>query len=133
MTSTFHLYYTVVANSDLVNRESFQVEKVNMQNITKNNVKPPKSAIKLLRGSLWCYVFSIFSVFINLISNNVSFAIQSCSLVRLKMIIQESFSIFYSSMPINLNQYRETVGIFNNCKNIYCSSCNIYYSTANLQ
>ena len=30
----------VVLNSDLVNRETFQVEKVNMQNITKNNVEP---------------------------------------------------------------------------------------------
>ena len=37
MTSTFHLYYTVVVNSDLVNRKTFQVEKVNIPNITKNN------------------------------------------------------------------------------------------------
>ena len=92
MTSTFHLYYTVVVNSDLVNRKTFQVEKVNMQNITKNNVEPQKSA--LLQGTLWCYVFSIFLVFINLFSNNASIAIKSCSLVRFKMIIQESFSYF---------------------------------------
>ena len=52
MTSTCHLYYTVVVNSDLVNRKTFQVEKVNMQNITKNNVEPQKSALKLLRGTL---------------------------------------------------------------------------------
>ena len=52
MTYAFHLYYTVVANSDLVNRKTFQVEKENMQNITKNNVKLHKSALKLLRGSL---------------------------------------------------------------------------------
>ena len=48
MTSTFHLYYTVVANSDLVNRKTFQVEKMNMENITKNNVEPQKNALKLL-------------------------------------------------------------------------------------
>ena len=94
MTSTFHLYYTVVVNSDLVNRKTFQVEKVNMQNITKSNVEPQKSALKLLRGTLSCYVFSIFLVFINLFSNNASVAITSCSLVRFKMIIQESFSDF---------------------------------------
>ena len=33
-------------------------------------------------------------------------------------------------MPINLNQHRGAVGMFNNCKNIYCNSCNIYYSKA---
>ena len=89
MTSTFHLYYTVVVNSDLVNRKTFQVEKMNMQNITKNNVKPQKSTLKLLQGSLWCYVFLIFLVFINLVSNNSSVAIKSCFLVRFqsKMII----------------------------------------------
>ena len=54
MKSTFHLHYTVVVNSDLVNRETFQVEKVNMPNITKNNVEPQKSALKLLRDILWC-------------------------------------------------------------------------------
>ena len=94
MTSTFHLYYTVVVNSDLVNRKTFQVEKVNMQNITKNNVEPQKSALKPLRGILWCSVFSIYLVFINLFSNNTSVAIKSCSLLRFKMIIQESFSYF---------------------------------------
>ena len=33
-------------------------------------------------------------------------------------------------MPINLNQCRGTAGMFNNCKNIYCYSCNIYYNKA---
>ena len=98
MTSTLHLYYTVAANSDLVNRKIFQVEKVNMQNITKNNVDPQNSALKLLQGTLWCYVFSIFLVFINLFSNTTSVAIKSCSLIRFKMIIQQSFSYF-----LNLN------------------------------
>ena len=98
MTSTLHLYYTVVANSDLVNRKIFQVEKVNIQNITKNNVDPQNSALKLLQGTLWCYVFSIFLVFINLFSNTTSVAIESCSLIRFKMIIQQSFSYF-----LNLN------------------------------
>ena len=94
MTSAFHLYHTVVVNSDLVNRKTFQVEKVNVQNITKNNVEPQKRALKLLRGTLWCYVFSIFLVFINLFSNNASVAIKLCSLVRFKLIIQEFFLIF---------------------------------------
>ena len=94
MTSTCHLYYTVVVNSDLVNRKTFQVEKVNMQNITKNNVRPQKITLKLLQGSLWCHVFSIYLVFINLFSNNASVTITSCSLVTFKMIIQESFLTF---------------------------------------
>ena len=75
MTSTFHLHYTVVVNSDLVNCKTFQIEKVNMQHITKNKVKPQKSASKLLQCTLWCYVFSIFLVFINLFSNDTSIAI----------------------------------------------------------
>ena len=94
MTSTVHLYYTVVVNSDLVNRKTFQVEKMNIPNITKNNVMSQKSTLKLLGGSLWCYFFSIFLVFINLFSNNASVGIKLCSLVRFKMIIQESFLIF---------------------------------------
>ena len=94
MTPTFHLYYTVVVNSDLVNRKTFQVEKVNMQNIAKNNVKSQKSALKLLRSSIWCYALSIFLVFVNLFSNDASVAIKSFSLVRFKIIIQEIFSCF---------------------------------------
>ena len=54
----------VVVNSDLVNRETFQVEKVTMQNITKNNVEPWKSALNLLRSTLQCYgFFNIFSFY----------------------------------------------------------------------
>ena len=94
MKSTFHLYYAVVVNSDLVNHKTFQVEKVKMENITKYNMEPQKSDLKLLQGILWCYVFSIFLDFINLFSNNASAAIKSCSLIRFKMIIQESFSYF---------------------------------------
>ena len=33
-------------------------------------------------------------------------------------------------MPLNLNQYRGTVGMFNNCKIAYCNSSNIYYNKA---
>ena len=33
-------------------------------------------------------------------------------------------------MSINISQYRGTVGMFKNCKNIYCNSCNIYYNKA---
>ena len=94
MTSTYHLYYAVVVNSDLINRKTFQAEEVNEQNITRNNVELQKSALKLLRGIIWCFAFLIFIVFINLFSNNASVAIKSCSLTRFKMIIQESFSYF---------------------------------------
>ena len=31
-------------------------------------------------------------------------------------------------MPVNLNEYKGTVGMFNNCENIYCNSGNIYYN-----
>ena len=33
-------------------------------------------------------------------------------------------------MLVNLNQYRGTVGMFNNCKIAWCSSSNIYYNKA---
>ena len=52
-----------------------------MPNITKNNVEPQKSALKLIRGTLLSsYVFSNFLVFINLFSNNTTVAIKSFSL-----------------------------------------------------
>ena len=35
MISTFHMYYTAVVNTDLVNCQTFEAEKVNMPNITK--------------------------------------------------------------------------------------------------
>ena len=60
MTSTFHLYDTVVVNPDLVNRKNFQVEKVNMENITKNNVEPQKSALKLLQALYRVTLFQYF-------------------------------------------------------------------------
>ena len=86
------MYYKIVANSDLVNRKTFYAEEVNMPNITKNSVEPQKSALKLMRGTLLpSYVFSMFVVFVNLFSNNTTVAIKSCSLIILKMIIQESF------------------------------------------
>ena len=67
---------------------------MNMQNITESNVEPQKSALKPLRGILWRYVFSKFLVFVNLFSNNASVPIKSCSLIKFKMIIEESFSNF---------------------------------------
>ena len=95
MTSTFRMYYIAVVNSDLVNCKTSYVEKGNMPNITKNSVKPQKSALKLIRGTLLSsYVFSIFLVFINFFSNNTTVAIKPCSRIRFKVIIQESFSYF---------------------------------------
>ena len=63
MTYAFHLYYTVVANSDLVKRKTFQVEKVNMQNITKNKVKPQKSFKAAMRQSNVLRLFNILSFY----------------------------------------------------------------------
>ena len=41
----------------------------------------------------------------------------------------ERFSFtFYSSMPVNLNQYRATVGVFNNRNSVQCNSYNIGYN-----
>ena len=31
-------------------------------------------------------------------------------------------------MPVNLNQYKGTVGVFNNCNIAFCNFCNIWYS-----
>ena len=72
--------------------------------------------------------FSIFLVFINLFSNNITVAVNSFSLIRFKMIIQEGFPFFQSSLLVNLNQYRETVGMPNNYKIAYCIPCNTYYN-----
>ena len=46
------------------------------------------------------------------------------------MIIQEIFPDFLILNAGWLNQYRGTVGMFYNCKNIYCNAANIYYNKA---
>ena len=38
------------------------------------------------------------------------------------------FSAFVSSVPVNLNQYRGTVGVFNNRNIAFCIFCSIWYS-----
>ena len=38
------------------------------------------------------------------------------------------FSTFVSLIPVNLNHYRGTVGVFNNHNIAICNFCNIWYS-----
>ena len=46
-----------------------------------------------------------------------------------KCVLRESFfSTFVWLMPVNLNQYRGTVGVFNNRSIAICNFCNILYS-----
>ena len=56
------------------------------------------------------YVFTFILVLIlSLFLNNTFLAINSIFLKMLKQVLQESFfSTFVSSIPVNLNQYRET-------------------------
>ena len=64
MTSTFHLHYTVVVNSDLVNCKKFQVEKVNMQNITNKQREASEKHFKAAtRQSMVLPLFNIFSFY----------------------------------------------------------------------
>ena len=76
------------------------------------------------------YVFTFILVLILSLFSNVTFlAINSISLKMLKQILQEKFfSTFVSSMPVNLNQYRGTVGVFNNHSIAFCNFCNMWYS-----
>ena len=74
------------------------------------------------------YVFTFILVLI-LFLNITFLAINSIFLKMLKQILQESFfSTFVSLMPVNLNQYRGTVGVFNNRNIAICNFCNIWYS-----
>ena len=62
------------------------------------------------------YVFTFILVLILSLFLNITFlAINSVFLKMLKQILQESFfSNFVSLMPVNLSQYRGTVGVLNN-------------------
>ena len=56
-------------------------------------------------------------------------AMKTCSRTTFKTVIQEGFLYFFSSMPVNLlNQYRVTVGVFNNHNSAQCNSYNIGYN-----
>ena len=59
------------------------------------------------------YVLRFILLLILSIFSNVTFlAVNSISLKMLKQILQKSFfSTFASLMPVNLNQYRGTVGV----------------------
>ena len=48
--------------------------------------------------------------------------------LRLKRQFRKGFFIFNSLMPVNLNQYRVTVGVVNNHNSAQCNSYNIGYS-----
>ena len=76
------------------------------------------------------YIFTFILVLILSLFLNITFlAINSIFLKMLKQILQESFfSTFVSLMPVNLNQYRGTVGVFNNHNITICNFCNIWYS-----
>ena len=77
-----------------------------------------------------CYVFTFTLVLILSLFLNITFlAINSVFLKMLKQILQESFfSTFVSLMPVNLSQYRGTVGVLNNRNIAVCNFCNIWYS-----
>ena len=45
-----------------------------------------------------------------------------------KTVIQEGFLYFLFIEAIKLNQYRVTVGMFNNCNSAQCNSYNIWYN-----
>ena len=76
------------------------------------------------------YVFTFILVLILSLFLNITFlAINSVFLKMLKQILQESFfSNFVSLMPVNLSQYRGTVGVLNNRNIALCNFCNIWYS-----
>ena len=76
------------------------------------------------------YVFTFILVLILSLFLNITFLpINSVFLKTLKQILLESFfSTFASLMPVNLNQYRGTVGVFNNSNIAICNFCNIWYS-----
>ena len=77
------------------------------------------------------YIFTFILVLIlSLFLLNITFlAINSIFLKMLKQIPQERFfSTFVSLMPVNLNQYRGAVGVFNNHNIAICNLCNIWYS-----
>ena len=82
-------------------------------------------------------IYNLFTFILALILSsflNVSFlATNSIFLKMLKQILQESFFfyfffLFLSSMPLNLNQYRETVSSLNNCNISTWNFSNIWYS-----
>ena len=76
------------------------------------------------------YVFTFILVLILSLFLNITFlAINSIFLKMLKQILQESFfSTFVSLIPVTLNQYRGTLGMFNNRNIAVCNFYNIWYS-----
>ena len=76
-----------------------------------------------------CYVFTFILVLILSLFLNITFlAINSIFLKMLKHTSGKFFSTFVSLIPVNLNQYRGTVGVFNNRNIAICHFCNIWYS-----
>ena len=75
------------------------------------------------------YAFTFILVLIlSLFLNITLLTINYIYLKMLKQILQESFfSTFLSLMPVNLNQYRRTVSVFNNRNIAICNFCNIWY------
>ena len=71
------------------------------------------------------FVFTFISI-LSLFRNVTFLAINSIFITMLNQILQESFFFtFVSSMPVNLNQYRCTAGVFNKRNIVICNFCNI--------
>ena len=69
------------------------------------------------------YVFT----FILVLTLSLFLDTNSIFLKMLKQILQEKiFSTFVSSIPVNLNQYRGTLGVFDNRNIAICNFCNIW-------
>ena len=75
------------------------------------------------------YVFTLILVLILSLFLNITFlAINSIFLKMLKHIFRKFFFYFCIIDAGNLNQYRGTVGLFNNHNIAICNFCNIWYS-----
>ena len=86
--------------------------------------------LKLGTLKISCVFTLILVLFLSLFLNIKFLAINSIFLKMLKQILQESFFFptFVSLMPVNLNRYRGTVGVFNNRNIAICNLCHIWYS-----
>ena len=84
--------------------------------------------LKLGTLKVSCVCTFILVLILSLFLNITFLAISSIFRKMLKQVLQENFFFtFVSLMPISLNQYRGTVGVFNNRSTAICNFCNIWY------
>ena len=84
--------------------------------------------VDILLTSCICINILVF-IFLKIFLYVTVSALKTCSRTTFKTVIQEGFLYFFSSMPVNLlNQYRLTVGVFNNYNSAQCNSYNIGYN-----